>query len=108
VQITPETIPSRRSLILSRSCADATRTSGTCTSLNRAFEGSVRQHVEGESNDFLRDIWAGKTWISAGGFTRDSAIKQADERGELVAFGRYYTSNVRLVPVSFPSFLACA
>ncbi|KAI9448666.1 NADH:flavin oxidoreductase/NADH oxidase [Russula earlei] len=46
-----------------------------------------------ESNDFLRDIWAGKLWISAGGFARESAIKQADERGELIAFGRYYTSN---------------
>ena len=53
--------------------------------------------VEEESNDFLRAIWAGKPWISAGGFSRDSAIKQADEKGELVAFGRYFTSNVSLI-----------
>jgi NADPH2 dehydrogenase len=53
--------------------------------------------VDEESNDFLRAIWAGKPWISAGGFSRDSAIKQADEKGELVAFGRYYTSNVSLI-----------
>lgn len=52
-----------------------------------------------DSNDFMRTIWAGKRWISAGGFSRDSAIKQADERGELIAFGRHYTSNVRLIPV---------
>jgi len=52
-----------------------------------------------ESNDFLRTIWNDKVWISAGGFTRDSAIKRADERGELIAFGRYYTSNVRLILV---------
>jgi NADPH2 dehydrogenase len=52
--------------------------------------------VEQESNDFLRAIWAGKRWISAGGFLRDNAIKQADEKGELVAFGRYFTSNVSL------------
>jgi hypothetical protein len=25
-------------------------------------------------------------------------MKQADERGELIAFGRYFTSNVRLIP----------
>ena len=31
-----------------------------------------------ESNDFLRAIWAGKPWISAGGFSRESAIKQAE------------------------------
>ncbi|KAI0284121.1 hypothetical protein BC826DRAFT_1093754 [Russula brevipes] len=55
--------------------------------------GYLHVYVEEESNDFLRDIWTGKPWISAGGFTRDSALKQADERGELVAFGRYYTSN---------------
>lgn len=53
-----------------------------------------RDDINEESNDFLRAIWAGKRWISAGGFSRDSAIKQADEKGELVAFGRYYTSNV--------------
>jgi hypothetical protein len=51
---------------------------------------------EQESNDFLRPIWKGKLWISAGGFTRERAIKRADEQGELIAFGRYYTSNVRL------------
>jgi len=48
---------------------------------------------EAESNDFLRAIWKDKPWIAAGGFNRDIAIKHADERGELVAFGRHYTSN---------------
>jgi hypothetical protein len=37
-QIIPGTIRSLCSPILSRSCADATRTLGTCTSLNHAFE----------------------------------------------------------------------
>jgi NADPH2 dehydrogenase len=59
--------------------------------------------VKGESNDFLRAIWAGKAWISAGGFSRDNAIKQADEKGELIAFGRYYTSNVSSIPISSAS-----
>lgn len=59
--------------------------------------------VNEESNDFLRAIWAGRPWISAGGFSRDNAIKQADEKGELVAFGRYFTSNVRLIAtIVFP------
>jgi NADPH2 dehydrogenase len=55
--------------------------------------GILDRTVDGESNDFLRTIWAGKRWISAGGFTRENAIKQADEQGELIAFGRYFTSN---------------
>jgi NADPH2 dehydrogenase len=69
--------------------------------------GSIDRAVERESNDFLRAIWAGKLWISAGGFSRESAIKQADERGELIAFGRHFTSNVRLIPVPLlPLFCA--
>ena len=65
--------------------------------------GSFDRAVEGESNDFLRTIWAGKLWISAGGFSRDDAIRQADEQGELVAFGRYFTSNVRFILIISPS-----
>ena len=64
--------------------------------------GSFDRAVEIESNDFLRALWADKLWISAGGFSRDSAIKQADEQGELIAFGRYFTSNVRFIPVRLP------
>ena len=67
--------------------------------------GSIDRAVERESNDFLRAIWAGKLWISAGGFSRDSAIKQADERGELIAFGRHFTSNVSLIPVPLLYFV---
>ena len=71
--------------------------------------GSFDRTVEGESNDFLRAIWAGKLWISAGGFSRDDAIKQADEHGELIAFGRYFTSNVRFISIISlrPSFFLC-
>jgi NADPH2 dehydrogenase len=78
------------------------RVQGTGDRVDRAFEQ--------ESNDFLRKIWTGKLWISAGGFTRESAIKHADERGELIAFGRYYTSNVRLITFipSLPFLLFCA
>ena len=85
---------------------------------NLAYLHAIEPRVQGtgdrieaarevESNDFLRAIWNDKPWISAGGFTRDNAIKHADEQGELVAFGRYYTSNVRFAPVIF-RLLFCA
>ncbi|KAG5644504.1 hypothetical protein DXG03_008246 [Asterophora parasitica] len=48
------------------------------------------QHAH-ESNDFIRAIWQG-TYITAGGYTRETAIEAA-EQGELVAFGRLYISN---------------
>lgn len=54
-----------------------------------------RDAASEESNDFLRDIWAPRPLISAGGFTRESAMSLADmHENELVAFGRYYISNV--------------
>ncbi|KAI0314930.1 NADH:flavin oxidoreductase/NADH oxidase [Amylostereum chailletii] len=53
----------------------------------------VREVRETESNDFLREIWRGKTYIANGGYTRESAMKEADEHGSLVSFGRLYTSN---------------
>jgi NADPH2 dehydrogenase len=46
-----------------------------------------------ESNQVFYDLWTPKSIISAGGFTRETAIKAADE-GRLVAFGRYYIANV--------------
>ena len=48
-----------------------------------------------ESNKVFYDLWAPKPLIAAGGFTKETAIKAADE-GRLVAFGRYYIANVRL------------
>ncbi|PBK86334.1 FMN-linked oxidoreductase [Armillaria gallica] len=46
-----------------------------------------------ESNDFIRELWAPRRLISAGGYTREDAMKVADENGELIAFGRYFISN---------------
>ncbi|KAJ7472931.1 hypothetical protein B0H11DRAFT_2037781 [Mycena galericulata] len=59
----------------------------------------------GQSNDFIRKIWLGgdsngydaqRRYISAGGYTRESALAHAEERGdgELVAFGRAFLANV--------------
>jgi NADPH2 dehydrogenase len=49
------------------------------------------------NNDIFRDIWAPKAIITAGGFSRESAIKRAEEHGDLIAFGRYFISNVRTI-----------
>ncbi|KAK0463295.1 hypothetical protein IW261DRAFT_158426 [Armillaria novae-zelandiae] len=46
-----------------------------------------------ESNDFIRELWAPRPLISAGGYKREEAMKVADEKGDLVAFGRYFISN---------------
>ncbi|KAK0455325.1 FMN-linked oxidoreductase, partial [Desarmillaria tabescens] len=46
-----------------------------------------------EENDFLRKIWAPKPFISAG-HSRETAIEAADQKGDLVAFGRQFISNV--------------
>ena len=54
-----------------------------------------------ESNDFLRAIWKGpdsekngSVFLSAGGYTPENALKDADEKGDLIVFGRHYISNV--------------
>ena len=47
-----------------------------------------------ESNDFLRAIWGARPYISAGAYTRELALKTAQEKGDLIAYGRYYISNV--------------
>jgi hypothetical protein len=54
--------------------------------------------LQGGSNDFLREIWCkeGKNgvFISAGGYTRQTAIETAQEHGGMIAFGRLYIPNV--------------
>ncbi|EMD36589.1 hypothetical protein CERSUDRAFT_115624 [Gelatoporia subvermispora B] len=54
---------------------------------------SERETDATESNDFIRDIWLPRPLISAGGFTRELAIAQAEKTGELVGVGRYFISN---------------
>ncbi|KAI5886274.1 FMN-linked oxidoreductase [Schizophyllum commune H4-8] len=46
-----------------------------------------------ESNDFLRKLWAPKPLITAGAYTRELAIKTAEEKGDIIAVGRYFISN---------------
>ncbi|KAK0455301.1 uncharacterized protein EV420DRAFT_1272875 [Desarmillaria tabescens] len=49
-----------------------------------------------EENDFLRNLWAPKPFISSG-HRKETAIEAADEKGDLVAFGRLFISNPDLV-----------
>jgi NADPH2 dehydrogenase len=48
-----------------------------------------------DSNNFIRDIWAPKPLISAGGYDSETAAKAAEQDGELIAFGRHFLANVR-------------
>ena len=62
-----------------------------------------------ENNDFLREIWNGgeggeeRIFISAGGYTRDTALRTAEDKGGLVTFGRLYITNVRFPTLPFQS-----
>lgn len=48
-----------------------------------------------QSNDFIREIWSPRPIISAGAYTRDTAIQRAETKGDLIAFGRPFIGNVR-------------
>jgi NADPH2 dehydrogenase len=64
----------------------------------RVDASSTRKVVpEGWSNDFLRDIWGHRRFISAGAYTRALALEYADNKDDIIAFGRQFISNVRLV-----------
>ncbi|KAJ6587563.1 hypothetical protein DFH09DRAFT_1027543 [Mycena vulgaris] len=58
--------------------------------------GDSDHESEGDpgSNDFLRELWAPKTMISAGGYSRETALARAEERpNEAMAFGRQFLAN---------------
>ncbi|KAJ6625225.1 NADH:flavin oxidoreductase/NADH oxidase [Mycena sp. CBHHK59/15] len=46
-----------------------------------------------QSNDFIREIWGDRPLISAGGYTRETAIKLAERKNALVSFGRTFIAN---------------
>ncbi|KAI5117171.1 hypothetical protein M0805_003987 [Coniferiporia weirii] len=52
----------------------------------------------GDSNDFARAIWRegadeSSAFLSANGYGRASALKGAQERGDVIVFGRWFISN---------------
>ncbi|KAH9945554.1 NADH:flavin oxidoreductase/NADH oxidase [Amylocystis lapponica] len=59
----------------------------------RAQGGEDREVQAGESNEFLRAIWAPRPFISAGGYDRARALATVEEKGGLVAFGRLFIAN---------------
>ncbi|GJE97331.1 alkene reductase [Phanerochaete sordida] len=56
-------------------------------------DGIDRRAEKGESNDFLREIWKPRPFISAGGYTRELALETAERTGDLIAAGRLFISN---------------
>ncbi|KAF8998149.1 hypothetical protein BDQ17DRAFT_1400918 [Cyathus striatus] len=58
-----------------------------------ASEAGLLAHLD-PSNDFIRRIWEPRPLITAGGYTRESAIEVTEkEEGELIAFGRHFIAN---------------
>jgi NADPH2 dehydrogenase len=54
---------------------------------------TVETIKDGYSNDFIREIWGDRRLISAGGYTRETALAAAEEKGDLIAFARPYIAN---------------
>jgi len=57
------------------------------------FEDSATIYDE---NDFIRKLWSarGKPLITAGGYRRSTALRTAEKKGDLIAFGRLFIANV--------------
>ena len=69
----------------------------------RMTGSNLREILEWESNDFLRALWkspdaesTGCVFLSAGGYTPESALEEAERTGDLIVFGRHFLSNVRI------------
>ena len=50
-----------------------------------------------DSNEFIREIWAPRPLITAGKYDSVEKILGAADRGDLVALGRYFISNVSVI-----------
>ncbi|KAJ7512703.1 FMN-linked oxidoreductase [Mycena galericulata] len=48
-----------------------------------------------DSNDFLREIWGDRPYISAGGYSddRESGFHTAEDKGDLIAYSRAFLAN---------------
>ena len=67
----------------------------------RMTGSNLREVLEGESNDFLREIWKandaeknGSVYLSAGGHSPESAVEEAEKTSDLIVFGRHFLANV--------------
>ncbi|TFK62746.1 FMN-linked oxidoreductase, partial [Pluteus cervinus] len=59
--------------------------------VNGQFEVTVVS--ASQSNDFIRYIWKPRPLISAGGYVRESALRVSEEKGDIIASGRWFISN---------------
>ncbi|THV01993.1 NADH:flavin oxidoreductase/NADH oxidase [Dendrothele bispora CBS 962.96] len=59
----------------------------------RGAEFEERELSQGESNDFMREIWSPMPLMLAGGYTRGTAIEKAENEGIMIAFGRHFIAN---------------
>ena len=55
--------------------------------------------TEGTENDFIRELWSThgtdeRRLITAGGYTRETGMKVSQLKGDLIAYGRLFISNV--------------
>jgi len=58
------------------------------------ISGSLERDTQAqESNDFLRELWAPRPFINAGGYIRETALIGAERTGDLIAFGRPFLAN---------------
>jgi NADPH2 dehydrogenase len=55
---------------------------------------ALGQIPEENSNDFLREIWSERRFLSAAGYTRELGIEFADGKGDLIVYGRPFLANV--------------
>lgn len=66
--------------------------------------GTDISDIGDRSNDFIRNIWESgdgpgqRRLVSAGGYNRALGIERADSKGDLIAYGRLFISNVCLTP----------
>jgi len=60
---------------------------------NLAYISIVEPTSVYESNDFIRDIWSPRPIISANSYSRDKALAVAEQKGDLIAFGRDFLAN---------------
>jgi NADPH2 dehydrogenase len=64
---------------------------------DRVDKSEVRQDTR---NDFLRDLWTPRPYISTGAATFKTGIENAEKKGDVIAYGRYYLANVSIRYIS--------
>lgn len=67
----------------------------------RMTGSNLREVLEGESNNFLREIWKtpdaagnGSVYLSSGGYSPETSVEDAEKGNELIVFGRHFLANV--------------